>query len=90
MSKPSTRILLSVIIVLAVLAGIFASVRAAASSAGAYGERAFLTAGLLTDTKHVRSTSSAGLNTYQFQSDSYQESGDGGGCEHEMHDSPDD
>ena len=88
MSKPSTRILLSVIIVLAVLAGIYASVRAAASSAGVYGERAFLTAGLLTDTKHARSASSATLNTYQ--SDSYYESGEGGGCEHENSSSADD
>ena len=89
MSKPTTRIMLSVIIVLAILAGIYVSVRAAASSAGVSGERAFLTAGLLTDTKHVRSASSATLNTYQVQPDLFSESG-GGGCEDERHNSPDD
>ena len=88
MSKPTIRIMISVLIVLAVLAGVYASVRAAASNAGVAGERAFLTAGLLADTKHVRSAASPALDTYQ--SDSYYESGEGGGCEHEMHESPDD
>ena len=89
MSKPTIRILISVMIVLAVLAGIYASVRAAASNAGVQGNRAFLTAGLLADTKHVRSASSSALDAYQVQSDSYYESGHGG-CEHENHSSPDD
>jgi hypothetical protein len=54
MSKPSVRMIVSVLIGLVVVLAVFASVQAASSRASLSGERAFTTAGLLPDRNHPR------------------------------------
>lgn len=87
MSKPKVRIVVSVLIGLAIVLAVFASVQAASPRASLSGERAFTTAGLLPDTNHVRSAGQAGeqsLNAY-YES-SYQEEVGGHGCERDSFD----
>ncbi|GEM_PF-780839 len=93
MSKPTIRIVVSVLIGLSVLLAVFASVQAASSKASLSGERVFTTAGLLPDTNHVRSAAqmSQGLSSSYFDEGAYQYKGEGhGGCERDNHESPDD
>lgn len=54
MSKPVVRIVIVVLVGIVILAGIFATVQAAGSTAGVMSGNHFLTAGLLADQKHVR------------------------------------
>ena len=54
MSKPVVRILLTVLISLAILAGIYTTVYGAAFHAGVLAGRAQVTAGLLPDLSHTR------------------------------------
>jgi hypothetical protein len=77
MSRPIVRITIVVLVGLVVLAGIYASVQAASSTAGALRGNHFLTAGLLADQKHVRETRPR-LQEYMPEGGR-----PGGGCEHE-------
>lgn len=54
MSKPIIKTALVLLVGLIILAGIFATVQAASSTAGAMSGKHFLTAGLLPDQQHVR------------------------------------
>ena len=80
MSKPAVRIVLTVLISLVLIAGIYTTVRSLGSSAGVKVGQAYVTAGLLPDSSHPR-TSSQTLQGADAQLDSYKDGG--GGCEHE-------
>jgi hypothetical protein len=56
MSKSVTRITFSVLIALGIIAGVYTSVRGAASNAGVVRGQAHVTAGLMPDLSHQRST----------------------------------
>lgn len=86
MSKTTTRIVFSVLVVLVLVLTAYATVLAASSNV-ANGGRAFVTAGLLPDVKHLRTSASA-LNSYEAQSDVYLKSGNG--CDEDKYNSPDD
>ena len=85
MSKPVVRIAALLLVGLIVLAGIFATVQAASSTAGVMGGNHFLTAGLLPDQRHVRE-SKPQIQPYTMPEG---ERPDGGGCDHEGVDSSD-
>ena len=87
MSKPAVRIVLTVLISLAVLAGIFSTVQSAASSVGVKVGQAHVTAGLLPDTSHPRNAPQT-LQGSDTQLDPYMKGG--GGCEDENLVHPDD
>ncbi len=86
MSKPKVRVVVSLLIGLVIVLGVFASVQAAASRASLSGERAITTAGLLPDTAHVRSTGQ-NMSSYYYDESAYQNKGEGqGGCERDSFD----
>lgn len=78
MSRPVVRIAVVLLVGLIVLAGIYATVQAASSTAGAMNGNHFLTAGLLADQKHVRE-SKPQIQPYTMP----EGEGPGGGCERE-------
>lgn len=77
MSKPVVKIALVLLVGIIILAGIFATVQAAASTAGAINGKHFLTAGLLPDQQHVRE-SKPQIQPYTMPEG---EGPGGGGCE---------
>lgn len=91
MSKPTIRVIVSVLIGLVIVLALFASVQAASSRASLSGERAVTTAGLLPDTRHVRSAWQS-LSSYDYNDESvYSGAGEGqSSCESDNHESPDD
>lgn len=56
MSKPTARIVFSVLISLAIFAGIYTTVQGAALNSGTRGGQAFVDAGLMPDLSHLRSS----------------------------------
>lgn len=87
MSKPKVRVIVSVLIGLVIVLAVFASVQAA-SKVSLSGERAFTTAGLLPDTRHVRSAGLAVQNLSSYYDEGiYSDNGEGhGGCERDSFD----
>lgn len=84
MSKPILRIVI-VVVGLIVLAGIFATVQAAASTAGMMNGKQFLTAGLLPDQTHVRQAKTQAQPYFMPDGGDHE----GGGCERDGVDSSD-
>ena len=64
MSKPVARLLLSVLISLAIVAGIYTTVYGAAFHAGAMSGRPQVTAGLMPDLSHYRIQASTAASGY--------------------------
>jgi hypothetical protein len=95
MSKPMTRIVVSVLIALALLVAIYTSVQGGLSSnllkSEANSAQAHVVNGLKTNLNHDRSTA-AELESAAFQADKYmQPGGQGhGGCEDELRVDPSD
>ena len=92
MSKSSARIVFSVLISLAILAGVFSVVQGAALNAGARGGQNFVDASLMPDFSRVRSAPQAEvLQSYMPEAVSPAQKGEGGhDCESESGMHPDD
>jgi hypothetical protein len=89
MSKSTTRIVLSVLISLVILAGVFTVVQGAALNAGTRGGQVFVDAGLMPDLSRPRSSGAAeALQSYVPESAAPSRSGHG--CESESRIHPDD
>jgi len=97
MSKPMTRVVLSAVIALALLIGIYTSVQGGLSSkllkAEGNSAQAHVVNGLQTNLNHDRSTV-AELESARMQADTFVQppsgAGNGHGCESELRVSPDD
>jgi hypothetical protein len=85
MSKPNIRIVLSVVLCLVVLAGVFSVAQGAALNAGGRSGQPHVDAGLLPDTSRARS----GFQETQSFAPYYEGQGKGG-CERDSHLDPDD
>jgi hypothetical protein len=86
MSKPVARVVLSVLIVLVLVIGIYMTVYGAALSVGASSGRVQVTAGLLPDLNHQRmqqaSAPASGFYTGLEAQQSYQDRGHGCGADY--------
>jgi len=91
MSKSTARIVLSVLITVAILAGVYMTVYGAAFSVGASGGRAQVTAGLMPDLSHSRMQASTAATSgyYTGLEQNMSNQGHGGGCDHESYSSVD-
>ena len=89
MSKRVARIVISVLITLIIVAGIYTSVQGAASLAGASSGRTQLTAGLLPDLSHYRLQASSATTSgyYTGLEQNTSNKNHGGGCDHESYSS---
>lgn len=93
MSKPIARVVLVTVISLVLIAATYVTVQSAFAKAETAGAQAHLVGGLQTNFNHDRSTVSE-LEALQVQNNTYSEPGagkhQGGGCQDEMHVSPQD
>jgi hypothetical protein len=87
MSRQNVRIVFSVLVSLAILAGVFSVVQGASLTAGTRGGQYFVDAGLMPDLSRART---AGKDVQNFAPYYYEGSGKGGGCERDSHLDPDD